>query len=132
LDAALKLVDALPDQPFVIDHIAKPYIAAGEIDAWKTGMQQMAKNENVFCKISGMVTEADWRTWNYDQLRPYLETVLDFFGPDRLMFGSDWPVCLIASGYTQWVQTVDRFVSTLSVAEQKAIWHHNAKRFYHL
>jgi L-fuconolactonase len=132
LNAALKLVQALPDQPFVIDHIAKPYIAAGEIDAWKAGMQRIAKNKNVFCKISGMVTEADWRTWNYQQLRPYIETVFEIFGPDRLMFGSDWPVCLVASGYTQWVQTVDRFVSTLSMAEQEAIWYHNAKEFYNL
>lgn len=132
LNAALTLVHALPDQPFVIDHIAKPYIAAGEIDAWKAGMQQIAKNKNVFCKISGMVTEADWRTWNYEQLQPYLDTVLEIFGPDRLMFGSDWPVCLVASSYTQWVQTVDCFVSTLSVTEQEAIWHNNATRFYHL
>jgi L-fuconolactonase len=132
LNAASLLVEALPDQRFVIDHLAKPYIAAGEIDAWKTGMQRIAKNDNVFCKISGMVTEADWRTWNDEQLRPYLETVLDIFGPERLMFGSDWPVCLVASGYTQWVQTVDKFLSTLTHAEQEAIWHHNACRFYNL
>ena len=132
LNVASILVEALPDQRFVIDHIAKPYIAARELDAWRKGMQRMAKNKNVYCKISGLVTEADWRHWNYEQLRPYFETVLDIFGPDRLMFGSDWPVCLVASGYTQWVQTVDKFVSTLSMSEQEAIWHQNACRFYKL
>jgi L-fuconolactonase len=95
-------------------------------------MRALAENEHVFCKISGMVTEADWRSWSYDQLLPYMETVLEAFGPNRLMFGSDWPVCLVAATYTQWVQVVERFVSTLTESEQEAIWHHNASRFYKL
>ncbi len=132
LNAAIELVRNLPDQPFVVDHMAKPYIATGDIETWAKGMRALAENEQVFCKISGMVTEADWRNWTYDQLLPYMETVLEAFGPNRLMFGSDWPVCLVASGYTQWVKTVERFVSTLTLSEQEAIWHHNAVRFYGL
>jgi L-fuconolactonase len=132
LEAAVKLVRALPHQPFVVDHVAKPYIPTGEIETWAKGMVALAENENVLCKISGMVTEADWRHWSYDQLLPYMETVLEAFGPNRLMFGSDWPVCLVATSYTQWVQVVERFVSSLTVSEQEAIWHHNASRFYQL
>ncbi len=132
LDAAVQLVRTLPNQRFVVDHVAKPYIKTGEIETWAAGMRALAEKENVYCKISGMVTEADWRHWTYDQLKPYMETVLEAFGPDRLMFGSDWPVCLVAASYTQWVQTVEQFVSTLSVAEQEAIWLNNATRFYNL
>lgn len=132
LDAALTLVRALPHQPFVVDHVAKPYIATGEMGTWAARMRELAAHENVYCKLSGMVTEADWRHWEYGQLKPYMELVLEAFGPNRLMFGSDWPVCLVAAGYTQWVQTVERFVSTLSEAEQQAIWRHNAVRFYNL
>ena len=84
---------------FVVDHLSKPPIASGELEPWATHMRALAAHENVVCKLSGMVTEADWETWTVDDLRPYAETVLDAFGPDRVMFGSDWPVCLLAATY---------------------------------
>jgi L-fuconolactonase len=132
LEAALLLVRALPNQAFVINHLAKPYIAAGEIDTWAKNIRAFAAFPNVYCKISGMVTEADWRHWTNAQFFPYMEVVLEAFGTYRLMFGSDWPVCLVAASYDAVVNTTRQFLKDLSEKEREAIWYKNAERFYRL
>jgi len=100
LEESIRFVDRHSDQPFVLDHIAKPQIKIDQLEPWRRNIQELSKRDNITCKISGMVTEADYNDWTEDQLLPYLDTVLEAFGPDRLMFGSDWPVCLVACGYT--------------------------------
>ena len=132
LPPAIKLVDRHPEQVFVLDHVAKPRIKAGEIDAWRNGMKELAKRGNVFCKVSGMATEADWRQWTPAQLRPYFDVALDAFGPRRLMFGSDWPVCLVACDYGRWVKTVRDFAAGLSPAEQARLFGGTATEAYGL
>ncbi len=132
LPAALQLVQALPQQRFVIDHGAKPYIAAGEHQAWATAMRQLASYPQVYCKLSGLVTEAHWQHWTPQQLAPYLDTLLELFGPQRLLFGTDWPVCLLAASYQQVVQLVAQWCAPLSPAEQQLIWHDVAVSFYQL
>lgn len=132
LSAAIKLVNQFPDQPFVIDHIAKPDIKSGDILSWKKGIEEIAKAENVWCKISGMVTEADWKTWNAEDLKPYLDVIFENFSVDKLMFGSDWPVCNVASDYTEVVKTLEDYITQLSSQEQNKIWHENATLFYNL
>lgn len=132
LPAAIKLVDRHPDQPFVLDHVAKPFIAAHELEPWQTHIRELARRPHVACKLSGMVTEADFKTWTMDDLRPYVETVLEEFGPKRLMFGSDWPVCTVASSYTHWVSCVHAFLGELSIDEQEMVLGRNAENFYKL
>lgn len=132
LPAAIRFVKQHPEQLFVLDHIAKPEIRQDKIVAWRKDLKELAQCENVFCKVSGMVTEADYRTWTEEQLQPYLETVLDAFGPGRLLFGSDWPVCLVATAYSKWFDLVSRFFSTLSHDEQELIFGRNAQYVYHL
>lgn len=130
LERALSFVDRHPEVTFIMDHIAKPRIAQGELEPWASRMRELARRPHVFCKLSGMVTEADWKTWTPDQLRPYLETVLEAFGASRCMFGSDWPVCLAACRYAEWVKVVENFVQPLSPDERSAIWGGNALRVY--
>ena len=132
LPAALELASKLPDQRFVIDHLAKPEIKSKKIEPWATRMRANAQNENVYCKLSGMVTEADWRHWKPDDFRPYLDIVFDAFGPDRLMFGSDWPVCLCTASYTQVKQVIDSYLQQNSVEEKGKIFGDNAIGFYRL
>lgn len=132
LSAAISLVNQFPDQPFVIDHIAKPDIKSGDIVSWKKGIVEIAKAENVFCKISGMVTEADWNNWKADDLKPYLDVIFENFSADKLMYGSDWPVCNVASDYTQVVKNLEDYISQLSLQNQNKIWHKNALSFYKL
>lgn len=132
LQYATQLVSEFPDQPFVIDHLAKPYIKDKKIDDWKKDMDAISKFENVYCKVSGMVTEANWRNWNIQDFTPYMDVVLNAFGANRLMFGSDWPVCLIAAEYKQVVEIVENYTAKLSVNEQEAFWCGNAKIFYGL
>ena len=132
LPAALELVSKLPDQRFVIDHLAKPEIKSKRIEPWAKQMRAIAQNENLYCKLSGMVTEADLRRWKLDDFRPYLDIVFDAFGPDRLMFGSDWPVCLCAASYTQVKQVIDSYLQQNSVEEKGKIFGGNAIRFYRL
>jgi L-fuconolactonase len=132
LPAAISLVNQFPDQPFVIDHIAKPDIKSGDIVSWKKGIEEIAKNENVWCKISGMVTEADWKNWKTDDLKPYLDVVFENFSADKLMFGSDWPVSNVASDYTEVVKTLEDYMAQLAVQNQNKIWHENAVSFYKL
>ena len=127
-----EFVKSFPYQPFVIDHIAKPHIKDKKIDQWKKEIQALGKYENVSCKISGMVTEADWKNWKKEDFRPYLDVVLETFGTHRLMFGSDWPVCLVAATYNQVVDLVKDYFSKLSANEQEAFFKKNAERFYKL
>jgi len=132
LDAALQLIKEFPNQKFVIDHLAKPYIKDQKITSWKTKMQKFAVHQNVSCKLSGMVTEANWQNWKYDDFTPYLNVILEVFGTSRLMFGSDWPVCLLSSTYRDMKDIVTTFISSLSSSEKKMIMGLNALDFYNI
>jgi L-fuconolactonase len=136
LAAAVDLAGLLPEQPFVLDHLAKPRIAvwrtAAERDDWRKGIEALARHRNVCCKVSGLVTEATWSGWRRADFQPYLEIVLAAFGPQRLMFGSDWPVCRLAADYADVVGIVADFVAPLAAAEQAAIWGGTAAAFYGL
>jgi len=132
LPNTILFVDKHPCQSFVLDHIAKPLIARNELSPWKENIQELAKRQNVSCKLSGMVTEADFQHWTADQLQPYFEVVMEAFGPDRLLFGSDWPVCLAATNYKNWADLVRKNISSLSASEQAMIMGENAVRVYGL
>ncbi|WP_100614165.1 amidohydrolase family protein [Confluentibacter citreus] len=132
LGATLEFVKQFPNQKFVIDHVAKPYIKDGFYDGWATLMMEVARYENVTCKLSGMITEADYKLWTPEQIKPYMALVLEAFGAERLMFGSDWPVCLVAGNYSKVKKLVTDFVSTLSSNEQAQIMGTNAINFYNL
>jgi L-fuconolactonase len=132
LPAAVELVGLFPEQPFVIDHLAKPRIAAGEIEGWERDIRGIARHENVCCKVSGMVTEAARGRWKRDDFTPYLDVVLDAFGPERLMVGSDWPVCLLAGEYADVAAIPRDYFSRLSTTEQRMIWGDTAAGFYGL
>ncbi|NWK54175.1 amidohydrolase family protein [Verrucomicrobiaceae bacterium N1E253] len=132
LEEAIRFVDRHPNQVFVLDHIAKPQIKDKLLQPWQENMRELAKRENVTCKLSGMVTEADFNAWTEEQMLPYLESTLEAFGPDRLMFGSDWPVCLVASRYQQWVDLIQRFIDPLSTQEQASIMGGTAVSSYQL
>lgn len=130
LTTAQKLVAQFPDQPFVLDHIAKPYIKAGLIDEWKRDIQSLAKFENLQCKVSGIITEADWKNWTYKLIKPYLDVVFEAFGIDRIMFGSDWPVCLVAGDYAQVKGIVETYTEDFSDSEKNKVFGENATKFY--
>ena len=130
LGAVLEFVRRFPDQLFVIDHLAKPYIKDGFYDGWKVLMQEIANSPNVYCKVSGMVTEANWSGWVFEDFVPYLDVVFEAFGPDRLMFGSDWPVCLVAADYDRMYHIVDRYLASHSEEVQAKIMGLNGARFY--
>jgi L-fuconolactonase len=132
LPAAIRLVDRHPEQVFVVDHIAKPAIRRGELQPWARNLNELARRPNVFCKLSGVVTEAEYATWTYEQILPYLDAALEAFTPARLMFGSDWPVCLVATTYLDWVRTIERLTEKLSAAERQAIFCDTATRAYRL
>lgn len=132
LKYAAELAARFPDQPFVLDHIAKPDIKSGRIDEWKRDIMALARHENVYCKVSGMVTEADWRNWKRADFDPYLDVVFEAFGIERLMYGSDWPVCLLAASYQQVLNLMEGYTSKLSAEEQSMFWGGNATRFYNL
>ncbi len=132
LPAVIELVRRCPEVRFILDHLGKPDIKAGLRDPWQAHIRALAALPNVVCKISGMVTEADHARWTVDDLRPYFETVYDAFGPDRVMFGGDWPVVLLASSYKRWVETVDALTQGLSEDDRRKLWAENAKRVYRL
>ena len=132
LPQAIEFVDAHPNQVFVLDHIAKPRIRERILSPWRERIHDIARRENVFCKISGMVTEADWHAWTEENLLPYLDTIFDAFGPARLMMGSDWPVCLLATSYTQWFEFLDRYAARLSEQEREQFCGGTAIRAYNL
>jgi L-fuconolactonase len=133
LPFAIPFVDRHPDQLFVLDHIAKPTIRDDVFDeSWAIQLKELAKRSNVYCKFSGVVTEVRTDGWQRQQIQPYWETALEAFGSSRLMFGSDWPVCLLKTGYADWVASVNSFTSQLSQAEQENFWSRNAIRAYRL
>lgn len=132
LPAALALVERLPDQALVVDHLAKPVVREGSVDPWAAHMRTLAQHPNVWCKVSGLVTEADWRRWQPDDLRPYLDVVFEAFGADRLMFGSDWPVCLLAASYSRVVELIEHYARHLSAADREQLFGGTAMRFYGL
>lgn len=132
LGYAAELADAFPHQPFVLDHLAKPLIKAGELEPWRRDVQALAARGNVLCKVSGLVTEADWQHWQPADFRPYLDVVFAAFGPGRVLFGSDWPVCNVAGGYGRMHALVADYVAQLSPGEQARFWGDNATAFYHL
>lgn len=132
LKHAAPLARQLPELKLVIDHLAKPHIQAGRLDNWESGFRAAAECPNVFCKLSGMITEADWRNWRVDDLRPYVDVALEAFGPDRLMFGSDWPVCELAGTYQQVFQALNDCLQSLSADERQRIFGGTAIDFYQL
>ncbi len=132
LPQTIEFVKRHPDAQLVVDHIAKPAIAAGEMEPWATQIRELAEFDNVACKVSGVATEAKWDDWSFDSVRPYLDTVLDAFGPRRLMYGSDWPVCLLASSYERWIETVREWAAPLTEDEQQWLFHRTARQVYRL
>jgi L-fuconolactonase len=130
LPAAIELVQRFPEQPFVLDHIAKPLVREGIRDPWAAQIRELARHPNVCCKVSGMVTEADHRAWKADDFRPYLDVVFEAFRPERLMFGSDWPVCLLAGSYEQVEGLVRDHVRHLGPEQAAGFWGGNCARFY--
>jgi L-fuconolactonase len=132
LEASIELVKRLPEQVFILDHIAKPYIKDKKMSPWDSDIKKLASFENVSCKISGMITETDWHNWRAEDFKPYMDVVLEAFGAERLTIGSDWPVCTLAGEYSSIVSIAADFIVKLSDHEQKAIWEENPKRIYSL
>ncbi len=133
LPNTLELVSAFPEQPFVIDHIAKPFIKTGENrEEWSTALKAVAAHPNVSCKISGMVTEADWQNWQPSDFTPYIDRIVELFGIDRIMYGSDWPVCTLAATYEAQFELVKNYFSQFSASEQTQVFGGNAVNFYNL
>jgi L-fuconolactonase len=132
LGAVLEFVKKFPKINFVIDHIAKPYIKDGFFEGWAVLMKAIGKEANVFCKLSGMITEADYKTWKPEQLQDYMQWVLGAFGVDKLLFGSDWPVCLVAGNYKTVKKIVTNFIAQLPEEDQAKIMGLNAIKFYNL
>ncbi len=130
LPAAIELASRLPEQSFVLDHIAKPPIRSAEQKPWCNHLRELARNPNVYCKLSGIVTEADWQHWTRAQCEPYLDVVFEAFGADRLMFGSDWPVCLLAANYRRVMALIAEYVADHAPAASAKIFGENALRFY--
>ena len=132
LAQAIGFVDEHPEQVFVMDHVAKPLIREGVVEPWASRMRELAERENVWCKVSGMVTEADWSAWTLDGLRPYLDVVVEAFGVERLMAGSDWPVCLVASGYARWFDALRNYFAGFGEGERDAVLGGTATEVYRL
>ncbi len=136
LPAAVELVGLLPEQPFVLDHLAKPRLKApiktSDRDQWRRDIEALARHRNICCKLSGLVTEAAWRQWQPADFRPFLDVALTAFGPERLMFGSDWPVCLLSGDYAEVAGIVEDFIAALAPDERNQIWGGTATRFYGL
>lgn len=132
LPIALRLVDAHPEQTFVLDHLAKPFIERGELEPWRSDLARLAERPHVSLKLSGLVTEASWTSWTPADLDPFLDAALEAFGPTRLLFGSDWPVCLLAADYPTVAATAEGWAERLSATEQAALWGGNAARVYGL
>lgn len=132
LAAAVEMVKQSPQNTFVLDHISKPYIAKSQMQPWADQISEIASHENVFVKVSGLFTEADWHNWNHQTFAPYLDHILNTFTPARMMFGSDWPVCLLAATYADTINLMEEFVKEFSVSEQESFWANNARRAYKL
>lgn len=127
-----QVAESCPELKFVVDHLAKPPIARNEIKEWAEAMKRVAAFQNIHCKLSGLVTEANWTAWQTDDLRPYVDEALNLFGVERMMFGSDYPVCLLASSYDRMLESFQELVKDLSAADRDQIFSTNAQRFYRL
>jgi L-fuconolactonase len=132
LNEVIEFVDRHPNQRFVIDHCAKPQIKNAELEPWKRQMMELARRSNVWCKVSGLVTEASWQVWSLEILRPYLDTVLEAFGTERCMAGSDWPVLLVAATYKKWWSVLEQYTSGFKSEECSAFFGGTARSFYGL
>lgn len=132
LPESIRLVKDYPNQIFVVDHMAKPNIQGKEIDQWRRDIKQLASFDNVYCKVSGLVTEAKWDKWTPEDFSPYLETAVEAFGVNRLMFGSDWPVCLLAASYSEVLNLIENYFLAFSENERSALFRYNAENVYHL
>lgn len=130
MGSLLKCIEKLPDNRLMLDHIGKPDIKNGQIKEWKKNMKTLAEHPGLYCKLSGMITEADHNSWTHEALLPYLETAAECFGTDRICFGSDWPVCLLAGSYAQVVEVADRFAQQVSLQEREKLFGLNALKFY--
>ncbi|MCX5239912.1 amidohydrolase family protein [Streptomyces prunicolor] len=130
--ASVQVTASLPQLAFVLDHLGKPPIASGRLEPWETALRSLAALPNTYCKLSGLVTEADWKTWRTEDLHPYADTALDAFGPSRLMFGSDWPVCTLAATYGRVVDSAGELTDDLSAAERDDVFEGTATRVYGL
>jgi L-fuconolactonase len=132
LPVAAEFVERFPRQRFVLDHLAKPPIKTGNVDSWAHGISRLAEFPNVFCKLSGLVTEADWQHWEPEQVIPFVDVAFETFGPDRLMIGSDWPVCLVAASYARALQVVKTYLLGQKPECRGAVLGGNAQRFWRL
>ncbi len=132
LPAAIEFITRFPDQGFVLDHLGKPEIRGGRFDAWARQMKALAGHQNVTCKLSGLVTESDWTSWTPEALRPYIDTAVEYFGPDRLMIGSDWPVCTVAGSYGRTMAVVTDAMADWPTFAREAVLGGTAARVWHL
>jgi L-fuconolactonase len=132
LPAAIQFVGKFPEQPFVLDHIAKPLIKDRITEPWAEQLKELAKHANLYCKVSGLVTEADWQSWKANDFKPYLDVIFEAFGTDRIMYGSDWPVCLVAANYQQVKRILTEYTEQFSAADRAKIFGLNASHFYKL
>ena len=132
LEEAIRFVKAFPNQHFILDHLAKPYIKNKKIDLWQEHITQLAAFDNLSCKVSGMVTEANWDNWKFTDLVPYLDVITNTFGTNRLLFGSDWPVCLLGGSYEEILQIVTTYCEPFSQDEKEAIFYKNAQAIYQI
>jgi L-fuconolactonase len=129
---ALKFVSKFPFQKFVIDHCAKPDIGSNNIDEWRNSIREMAKHQNVYCKVSGLFTETKWKEWSAADFYPYLDVVFEAFGKDRVMFGSDWPVMLLSGIYVQWISLLEKYMENFTEEDREKFFGLNAIHFYNL
>lgn len=132
IPAAIKLSEKQPEQKFILDHIAKPNIKRRIFEPWASGIKELAANQNVFCKISGLITEADHRYWKQEDIYPFLDVVFESFGYDRLLFGSDWPMCLLACSYNQVINLIENYLRNFSLENNEKIFGKNAYKFYNI
>lgn len=132
LKAAIDLVGAFPQQPFILDHCGKPIIRDREIGKWEQDIQALASFQNVYCKLSGLFTEAKWKSWSVGDFYPYLDVVFKAFGPQRLVFGSDWPVMLVSGMYVQWKSLLEKYMENMLEEEKQAVFGGNCAEFYNL
>ncbi len=132
LPAALQLVQATPNNRYILDHFGKPPIKTGEFAQWRSNIRALAEHPHVYCKLSGLVTEADWETWDIASLQPYMDTALEYFGPHRLAFGGDWPVVTLASSYARWYEAAQQLCRALAPGDIDNLFYHNALNFYQI
>jgi L-fuconolactonase len=132
LSQVIELARRCPDTIFILDHLGKPDIKHQQLDPWQANLRKLAELPNVACKISGMVTEADQESWQPADLEPFINIILEAFGEDRILFGSDWPVALLASSYHRWYETLDTLIAHLPVSVKRRLWSENAQRFYRM